>query len=64
MFGLIPLKTLPGWPEAPDPTAIESLVVLLGVPAAIAAVLLLLVMAPSWFHPGRRSDDPVVGKNS
>ena len=54
MFGLIPLKTLPGWPEAPDPTAIQSLTVLLGVPAAIALVLLLLVMAPSWFRPDRK----------
>ncbi len=62
MFGLIPLKTLPGWPEAPDPTAIESLVVLLGVPAAIAAVLLLLVMAPSWFRPDR--SDAVARKDS
>ncbi len=64
MFGLIPLKTLPGWPEAADPTAIQTLTVLLGIPAAIALVLLLLVMAPSWFHPGRRSDDPVVRKDS
>ncbi|MFT4226545.1 hypothetical protein [Micropruina sp.] len=54
MFGLIPLKTLPGWPEAADPTAIQSLTVLLGVPAAIALVLLLLVMAPSWFRPDRK----------
>ncbi len=63
MFGLIPLKTLPGWPPVDDPTAIETLTVLLGVPAAIAAVLLLLVMAPSWFRPDR-SADAVVRKDS
>ncbi|HMQ36709.1 MAG TPA: hypothetical protein PKE46_01425 [Micropruina sp.] len=54
MFGLIPLETLPGWPEVADPTALETLTVLLGVPAAIALVILVLGMAPSWF---RRSAD-------
>jgi len=52
MFGLILLETLPGWPEAPDPTAIESLTVLIGIPAAIAAVVVLLIMAPTWFNRG------------
>ncbi len=53
MFGLIPLKTLPGWPEAPDPTAIESLTVILGIPVALALVILVLGMAPSWFGADR-----------
>jgi len=57
MFGLILLETLPGWPAAPDPTAIESLTVLIGIPAAIAAVVVLLIMAPTWFNRGR--DDQV-----
>lgn len=63
MFGLIPLKTLPGWPPVDDPTPIQTLTVLLGVPAAIALVLMLLVMAPSWFRPDR-SADAVVRKDS
>ena len=52
MFGLIPFETLPGWQEAPNPTAIEVITLLLGVPAAIFAVILLLGMAPSWFGKG------------
>jgi len=52
MKGLTPFETLPGWPAAPDPTAIESLTVLIGIPAAIAAVVLLLIMAPTWFSRG------------
>ncbi|MFT4217040.1 MAG: hypothetical protein QM619_07630 [Micropruina sp.] len=62
MFGLIPLKTLPGWPEVADPTVIESLTVLLGVPAAIAAVILILGMAPSWFGADRARE--IVRKDS
>lgn len=54
MFGLIPLETqtLPGWPEAPTPTALDVVILLLGVPAAIFAVILLLTMAPHWFSRG------------
>lgn len=56
MFGLLPLETytLPGWPTVTDPTVIESLTVLVGVPVALALVILVLGMAPSWF---RRSAD-------
>ena len=58
MFGLLPLETqtLPGWQEAPTPTAIEVITLLLGVPAAIFAVILLLGMAPSWFSRGSEVD--------
>ncbi|HOQ54207.1 MAG TPA: hypothetical protein PLF56_11420 [Micropruina sp.] len=61
MIGLIPLDTLPGWEPAADPTALQTLTVLLGIPTAIFAVILLLTMAPSWFHRGGdvavRTDD-------
>ena len=50
MFGLLPLETLPGWPDAPDPSALEALTVLLGTPAAIALVILVFGMAPAWFR--------------
>ena len=55
MFGLIPLETLPGWPEAPDPTALEAAVLFLGVPGAIAAVILFFVMGPAWFRRDRHN---------
>lgn len=58
MFGLIPLETLPGWPDAPNPSALESLALFIGVPAAIFAVLVLLIMAPSWFGNAREAATP------
>ncbi|MFT3862434.1 hypothetical protein [Micropruina sp.] len=55
MTGLIPLETqtLPGWESAANPSAIEVLTLLLGVPASIFAVILLLGLAPTWFGKGR-----------
>lgn len=58
MFGLTPLETLPGWPEAANPSALESLALFLGVPAAIFAVLVVLIMAPSWFGNARDAATP------
>lgn len=52
MIGLLPLETLPGWPEAANPTVIEVLTVLLGLPLALAAVIVVIGMAPSWFSRG------------
>lgn len=46
MSMLVPLETLPGWPEAPTPTALESLGLLIGIPAVVFAVIALLVNAP------------------
>jgi len=58
MFRLLPLETqtLPGWETAATPSAIEVVGLLLGVPLAIFAVILLLGMAPSWLN---RSGDEV-----
>ena len=38
----MPLETLPGWPEAPSPTALESLGVLFGIPAVLFVVISVL----------------------
>ena len=58
MFGLIPLETLPGWPEAPNPSALEALAIFIGAPAAIFAVLVLLIIGPSWFGGARAAATP------
>lgn len=55
MFGLIPLETLPGWPEAPEPTLIEAFVLFLGIPGAITAVILLMIAGPSWIRRDRQN---------
>lgn len=61
MFGLLPLETLPGWEEAANPTVIETFMLLLGIPGAIFAVILLLLMAPSWL--GRSGEQSATRSN-
>lgn len=36
---LMPLETLPGWPEAPNPTALHALGLLLGIPFILAVLI-------------------------
>jgi len=36
---LVPLETLSGWPEAPDPTALEALGLLIGFPALVFVIV-------------------------
>lgn len=36
---LVPLETLPGWPPAPNPSALESLGLLIGVPALVFLII-------------------------
>ncbi len=47
------LETLPGWPAAQDPTALEMLFLTVMLPVGIAAVFAVLVLAPGW----RRGDE-------
>lgn len=50
-LALIPsLQTLPGWPEAYVPGAMDILTVILFVPAAIAAVFAFITLGPAWFR--------------
>ena len=39
MSMLVPLETLPGWPAAPNPPALHSLAVLIGIPAVAFIVI-------------------------
>ena len=67
MFGLsafpLPLETLPGWPAAPDPSMVEVLFILLGVPALVAAVPTVLTLAPLWFRRSQGASKDVAVKN-
>lgn len=38
---LVPLETLPGWPPAPNPPALLSLAILIGIPA-VAFILIAI----------------------
>lgn len=54
-LALIPvLESLPGWPQEYDPSVLDILVVILGVPAGIAAVMALFIMGPTWLRRARR----------
>lgn len=47
---LLPLETLPGWPEVTDPGLGSLLFVTLAVPGVISLIVVLLVMGPVWFR--------------
>ncbi len=47
------LETLPGFPPAPEPTVLESLLYLLVWPLAIAIPIFVLGMGPAWFRRSR-----------
>lgn len=36
---LMPLETLPGWPEAPDPTVLHFLLLLIGAPLVLGLLI-------------------------
>lgn len=54
-----PLQTLPGWPEAYAPGAMDILVVILFIPAAISAVFALMVLGPAWFQRSQQTGSEV-----
>ncbi|MBK8460228.1 MAG: hypothetical protein WAS07_12715 [Micropruina sp.] len=60
MFGinpmLLPLETLPGWPTAPDPSLVEALVLLAGIPLGIGVVFMVAVMGPHWMRRDKSAD--------
>ena len=39
---LVPLETLPGWPEAPSPSLLEVLGLLVGAPVLVIAIVAVL----------------------
>lgn len=53
MLAMLPLETLPGWPEAPDPGLAEMLAICLGIPLAITVPLLLFILGPTWLRQTR-----------
>lgn len=62
MFGLslTLLETLPGWPEAPDPSVVSTLLVLFGIPFGIGAVIALIVAGPSFVRRSQAGTDVAI----
>lgn len=49
LLALIPfLETLPGWPAVQEPTLLDSFLVILGIPLAMALVFSVFFMGPHW----------------
>ncbi len=53
MLAMLPLETLPGWPEAPDPSLWMVLAILVAIPLAITIPVLLIHLGPTWFRQTR-----------
>ena len=51
--GLLPLETLPGWPTVADPTLLQTLGLLAGIPLVVTLVIALLCFAPQLARAGR-----------
>ena len=41
---VVPLDTLAGWPAAPDPTVLQSLGLLVGLPALVSVIVFAIAM--------------------
>jgi hypothetical protein len=53
---LVPLQTLAGWPTAKDPTPLQSLGLLFGIPLAVMIVVSVLIKARSLMAASRGSN--------
>lgn len=57
------LETLPGWPEAVDPSVMDILGLTVGIPFAIGAVFALIILGPSWYRKSQAAPSTEVVKN-
>ena len=49
-LALIPTHHLPGWPEDYSPTLMDSFLIIVAIPVAMAAVVTLFFMGPHWLR--------------
>lgn len=53
----MPLETLSGWPPAENPTVLQTLVLLVGVPILVFLIVIAINKIVQTMH-ARRGDDP------
>lgn len=53
----MPLETLSGWPQAENPTALQSLLVFVGVPILVFLIVIAINKIVQTIH-ATRGDDP------
>ena len=56
---LVPLDTLAGWPAAQEPTALQSLGLLIGLPALVIVIAFLVAKLGTSFQ-AKRGNTPTV----
>jgi hypothetical protein len=49
----VPLETLSGWPQVPNPTVLQSLTLLVGIPLLIAVIVSAIILIGAKARAGR-----------
>jgi hypothetical protein len=53
---LVPLQTLPGWPAAPDPTPLQTLGILAGIPLLVIVIVFAIAKIGNTVQASRGTD--------
>lgn len=61
MNWLLPLETLPGWPEAPEVSAASQLMLMVIGPLAVAVIVAILTFTPKLSRRFRGADKDAAG---
>lgn len=56
---LLETHTVPGWPEVYDPSVSHILVLTVGLPVVLSAVITLFVMGPVWFQRSKQAGSTI-----
>ena len=57
MLWMLPLETLPGWPEAPPLAVGHLLLIILVLPAVTGLVIAILTFTPTWLRRSREGQE-------
>ena len=60
MNWMLPLETLPGWPEAPEVSTADQLLLMIVAPLALAVIVGVIAFTPK-FSRRFRGEDPEAG---
>jgi hypothetical protein len=60
---LVPLETFSGWPQVPNPTPLQTLTLLIGIPLLIAIIVIAIIEIGARARAGRedaiQASDPL-----
>ncbi len=61
---MLPLETLPGWPEAPEPSLLLMLMLTIIGPLAVGVVVTAIFFGPQLARQARSSDSREVARSN